>query len=105
MSSPRANVSRRALRWLLPAALLALTPKCVLCVLAYVGAGAALGIGGPEWCRAEGAAEEVSWITSLAWFGTAGVAAALGGFAMRCRKSVNDRSEIAAARANVRSSA
>ncbi|MBI3884126.1 MAG: hypothetical protein HY302_00085 [Opitutae bacterium] len=34
----------------MPAALLALTPKCVLCVAAYVGLGAALGLGGPELC-------------------------------------------------------
>jgi hypothetical protein len=36
--------------WLLPAALLTLTPKCVLCLLAYAGVGAALGLGGPEIC-------------------------------------------------------
>jgi hypothetical protein len=38
--------------WLLPAALLAVTPKCLLCVLAYAGLGAALGLGGPELCGA-----------------------------------------------------
>ena len=42
----------RARRWLLPVALLVLVPKCVLCVLAYFGAGTALGLGGAEWCRA-----------------------------------------------------
>ncbi len=36
--------------WLIPAALLALTPKCALCLLAYAGLGAALGLGGPELC-------------------------------------------------------
>jgi len=42
----------RARGWLIPAALLALTPKCLLCVLAYAGLGAALGLGGPEICGA-----------------------------------------------------
>ncbi len=37
-------------RWLLAAALLALGPKCALCVLAYAGLGAALGFGGGELC-------------------------------------------------------
>jgi hypothetical protein len=36
--------------WLVPAALLAAAPKCVLCVLAYTGLAAALGLGGPELC-------------------------------------------------------
>jgi hypothetical protein len=43
-------------RWLVPAALFALTPKCVLCVLAYTGLGVALGLGGPELCGATAAA-------------------------------------------------
>ena len=46
-------VRRRVVRWLWPAALLALTPKCVLCVLAYAGLGSVLGLGGgPELCGA-----------------------------------------------------
>ncbi len=44
--------AKRARRWLIPAALLALTPKCVLCLLAYTGLGVALGFGGPELCGA-----------------------------------------------------
>jgi hypothetical protein len=36
--------------WLIPTALLALAPKCFLCLLAYVGLGTALGLGGPEIC-------------------------------------------------------
>ena len=44
----------RARGWLIPAALLVLTPKCVLCVLGYAGLGAALGLGGPEICGAGG---------------------------------------------------
>ena len=46
----RIEFFHRAARWLLPAALIALTPKCVLCVLAYAGLGAAFGLGGPEIC-------------------------------------------------------
>jgi predicted Co/Zn/Cd cation transporter (cation efflux family) len=41
-------------RWLISAAVLALTPKCVLCLAAYAGIGAALGLGGPELCGAPG---------------------------------------------------
>ena len=56
MSLPSRLVERvrrplaRARGWLIPAALLGLTPKCVLCVPAYLGLGAALGLGGPELC-------------------------------------------------------
>ncbi len=52
MPSPRPESSRRAVRWLLPAAALALAPKCLLCVLAYTGLAAALGLAGPELCGA-----------------------------------------------------
>ena len=48
----RSNCFRRAVRWFVPAAALALTPKCLLCVAAYAGLGAALGLGGPEFCGA-----------------------------------------------------
>ncbi len=54
---PLVERARRLRRWLVPAALLALVPKCVLCVLAYTGLGVALGLGGPELC---GAPVEVS---------------------------------------------
>ncbi len=47
-----AEVRRGAWRWLAPAALLVLAPKCVLCLLAYAGVGAALRFGGPEICGA-----------------------------------------------------
>jgi hypothetical protein len=50
MPSPRIKFFRRAVRWFLPAALLALMPKCILCVLVYAGLGALLGFGGPEIC-------------------------------------------------------
>jgi hypothetical protein len=82
------RISRGAIRWLLPAALLALTPKCVMCVLAYIGAGATLGIGGPEWCSLEGDGS-FPWMTMLAWAGGTGVFAVLGVLAISRR--VRDR--------------
>ncbi len=39
-------------RWLLSAALLALAPKCAMCLLGYLGLGAVLGLGGNELCGA-----------------------------------------------------
>jgi hypothetical protein len=71
MPSQRIESFRRAARWYVPTALLALTPKCVLCVLAYTGLGAALGAGGPELCGASGGSP-ASWTSSLAWLGVAG---------------------------------
>jgi len=65
-----ASRAGRAVRWLLPAALLALTPKCLLCIAAYAGLGAALGLGGPEICGAP-AGSPGSWTSSLAWLGVA----------------------------------
>ena len=60
--------------WLIPAALLALVPKCVLCVLAYMGLGAALRLGGPELCGG-GAASTLPWTLLLPVLGgTLGVA-------------------------------
>jgi hypothetical protein len=51
--SPRLfEILRHLVRWLAPAALLALVPKCLLCVMAYAGIGVALGLGGPEMCGA-----------------------------------------------------
>lgn len=44
------KIRRRPFRSLGPVALLALTPKCAVCVLAYAGIGAALGLSGPEIC-------------------------------------------------------
>jgi hypothetical protein len=40
----------RAVRWLLPAVLFALAPKCLVCVLGYAGLATALGLGGRELC-------------------------------------------------------
>jgi len=55
--------ARRLRGWLVPVAWLALAPKCVLCLLAYAGAGTALGLGGPEICGTIGAGR--SWADAL----------------------------------------
>jgi len=77
-TEPLRSVSqRRVLRWLWPATLLALAPKCALCVLAYVGLGAAFGLGGPEVCG--GAADSLApWTSVLAWLGAGGGLVILG---------------------------
>ena len=67
-------------RWLIPAALLAATPKCVLCLLAYAGLGAALGLGGPELCGASNDASS-HWAT---WLLVSGAAAVACWLAWRC---------------------
>jgi len=67
MPPQRTEYPRRAVRWLWPTALLALAPKCLLCVLAYAGLGAALGLGGPEICGATTPGASVAWTSSLAW--------------------------------------
>ena len=46
------------------AAIVAIAPKCLLCVLAYAGAGAAFGIGGPEICGGTNAASR-GWAFAL----------------------------------------
>ena len=71
MPSQRTEFSRRAVGWLGPVALLALTPKCLLCVLAYAGLGASLGLTGPEMCGAS-AESPASWVASLTWLGGTG---------------------------------
>ena len=50
MRLPLPERARHLRRWLIPTTVLALVPKCVLCVLAYTGLGVALGLGGPELC-------------------------------------------------------
>jgi hypothetical protein len=54
-----AEFSRLLRGWVLPAAMLALAPKCVLCVLAYAGLGAAIGLGAPELCGATGTVDRL----------------------------------------------
>ena len=74
----------RAVRWLLPTALLALTPKCLLCIAAYAGLGAALGFGGPEMCGAPNTTP-MSWVSLVALFGIdLGVVGILVGRRARC---------------------
>lgn len=89
MPPPRPEPRRRAVRWLGAAALLALAPKCTLCVLAYAGLGAALGLGGPEICGAAGPPD--AWTTALAWLGAAAGLAALGLLATLRRRTNNLR--------------
>jgi len=66
MSRSRAEIVRRAIRWLPVAAIVALAPKCLLCLAAYAGVGAALGttLGGLEICG--GATGRPG--NSIAWF-------------------------------------
>jgi hypothetical protein len=66
MFRPRLEILRG---WLVPAALFAVAPKCILCVIAYAGLGTALGLGGPELC---GAPDRVSALPLL--LGTVGAA-------------------------------
>ncbi len=76
---PHANLirpagARRIVRWLLPATLLTVAPKCLLCLALYTGFGVALGLGGPELCGAPVPSSH-SWVTACAWFGAAGFTA------------------------------
>jgi len=91
----------RARGWLIPAALLALTPKCLLCVLVYAGLGAALGLGGPEICGAT-TGSPASWASSLAWLGGAGALGTLGFLATcwraRCAPTANSNHRKASGR-------
>jgi hypothetical protein len=81
MRSRPIESSRGAVRWILPTALLALTPKCLLCVAAYAGIGALLGLGGPEICGAPDA-PQIGWALRLALMGVGlGTSVALA----RCR--------------------
>ena len=42
--------------WPLVVVAVAVTPKCLLCLVAYAGLGTALGLGGRELCGATGEA-------------------------------------------------
>lgn len=85
---PWPEIIRRPLRWPAPLALLALAPKCLLCLAGYAGLGAALGLGGPELCGGP-AGESGAWVSALALLGAgfAGVAM-LGAIRRRCGRSV-----------------
>ena len=79
MAMSRPKLERPHL-WLPGVALLALTPKCLLCLLAYAGLGAALGLGGPELC---GGTPGMT-ASSPAWLAGLGLAAVVaGGLARR----------------------
>jgi hypothetical protein len=69
MSRWLAEVLRRPFRALASVALLALAPKCGMCVLAYVGLAAWLGFRRPEICGAT---------TGPSGYPLAGFAVALG---------------------------
>jgi MYXO-CTERM domain-containing protein len=66
---------RGPIRWFSAAALFAAAPKCLVCLAAYAGVGAALGLklGGPEICGAS--ASPVAG--SLAWLALATVVAGI----------------------------
>jgi hypothetical protein len=70
--------------WLATSALVALAPKCLLCLAAYAGLGAALGLGGPEICGASSGVAE-SWIP---WLPLSGIVLGASGFLTirRCRR-------------------
>ncbi len=65
-----AEVLRRGSRWSAPAALALLAPKCLVCVAAYAGLGAALGLGGREMCGAA-AASPGAWASPLGFLAAA----------------------------------
>lgn len=52
MSPRRSDRWRRLLRWLMAGAIVTLAPKCVLCVIAYLGLGTTLGWTSAELCGA-----------------------------------------------------
>jgi hypothetical protein len=93
--SPRVLEFRRhLLRWLVPGAIVALAPKCVLCLIAYLGLGTALGRAGAEICGGQGS----ETMHGAAWFVVAGLALGLGALALRACGSCLKRSRPAAPR-------
>jgi len=65
MSQWRAEKVGSRFRWLVVGGSVALAPKCLLCLAAYAGAGAALGLGGREICGAPSDAIGASVFWSL----------------------------------------
>jgi hypothetical protein len=90
--SPRlADILRRPGSWLATGALVALAPKCLLCVIAYAGLGTLFGLGGPEICGASSGAA-TSWAS---WLPLSGVMLGASGFLTirRCRRVTTQRQE------------
>src|SRR5262249_33257862 len=71
---------RRVVHWVPAAAIVALAPKCFVCLVAYTSLGTGLGLrlGGPELCGAAKSAPDISVLS----FAIVGVA--IGGLAV-CR--------------------
>jgi len=79
------EIPRRPFRALGSFALLALCPKCVVCLLAYADLGAVLGLRSTEICGATAGSLDL-WVSSFAGFG---VALAIAGWfaSLRRRRS------------------
>ena len=88
MSRWPSEMVRRPLRSLVPLALVALAPKCVVCGLAYAGIGAALGFGAPKLCGST-AGSWGAWGSSPVLFGIALGIAAMLAFVRRRRNSAD----------------
>lgn len=75
MPRPLAKLARRPWRGVAVLALLAIAPKCVVCLAAAsAGLGALLGLTGPQLCGASSdpsAEPPFAWTTALAWCGVA----------------------------------
>lgn len=83
----RTRLLHRPTGWIPPVVLLALIPKCFLCLAAYTGMGAALGLSGPEICGAA-ADPTFPWMSVLV---LGGVAASLVCFYVQHRRREQHR--------------
>ena len=98
MSPSQAEGWRGPVRWLGGGALLALAPKCLVCLAAYAGVGALFGVrlGGPELCGAA-AGPSGGTVVALAVAGAAG-----GGLVWRrVRRMLRVRNATVAPQANL----
>ena len=77
------DVALGRLRRLGPVLLLLAAPKCLLCLLAYTGLGAALGLAGPELCGVGPAPGAVG----TGWLLPLGAGAGLAGWLIVLRRS------------------
>lgn len=85
--SPRlAELCRRPWRGIAALAFIAVVPKCVACLAAYVGLGAMLGLGGPELCGAPTESSHVSVLIVSALLLSVGLAGAT-----MCKDSIPSR--------------